>query len=218
MWLIMIHVQFFIKRFLDLVLSLVAIVVFSPVFVLIAGVVKLTSSGPIFFKQIRVGRYDKEFNIIKFRTMTTDSHLVKDGLAVHANDPRITKVGHFLRKTSLDEIPQFINVLRGDISIVGPRPGLPEQLKYFSLHQRTRTQVRPGITGLATVNGRASIPWSKRIEYDLLYINQFSLLLDIKIVLKTVYVVLAGKGTYYDHSQGPAFDLADPDDLPQARK
>ncbi|EMJ3469007.1 sugar transferase [Vibrio harveyi] len=213
----MIEIQFFVKRIFDIFVSLFSILLLLPLFLLISLAVKLTSPGPIFFRQTRVGRFNSEFEILKFRTMKVDSHLVPDGLAVRENDDRITKIGHFLRKTSLDEIPQFINVLKGDISIVGPRPGLPEQLKYFNEQQKKRTLVRPGITGLATVNGRASIPWSKRIEYDLLYIDTFSLLLDVKILLKTVYVVLAGQGTYYDHSKGPAFDLAEPDNLPQAK-
>jgi lipopolysaccharide/colanic/teichoic acid biosynthesis glycosyltransferase len=210
------NIQFFVKRVLDIVFSIFAIFIFLPVFVIVAMIVKFTSDGPIFFKQTRVGMHDREFSILKFRTMKVDSHLQKNGLAVHSNDQRITKLGRLLRKTSLDELPQFFNVLRGDISFVGPRPGLPVQLKYFSKKQRMRTIVRPGITGLATINGRASIPWSKRIEYDLEYINKFSLLLDFKILFKTIYVVLASKGVYYDHSKGPAFDLADPDDLPQA--
>lgn len=214
----MLYFQLLLKRAFDFIVAFMSILFLLPVMTLVAVLVKVSSTGPIFFKQSRVGLNEKRFNILKFRTMYVNSHLVKDGLAVKSKDPRITRLGHFLRKTSLDEIPQFINVLKGDISLVGPRPGLPEQLKYYSNEQRMRTKMRPGITGLATVNGRASIPWSKRIQYDLMYIEKFSLLLDLKILIKTVYVVLTGKDTYYDHSKGPAFDLAEPDDLPQAEK
>lgn len=209
-------VNLFLKRLMDILVALIALIIAFPVMLLVAIGVKLDSKGPIFFTQLRVGKDAKNFNIFKFRTMTVGADKVKDGLQVKAGDSRITSLGKFLRKTSLDELPQFINVLRGDISLVGPRPGLPEQLKYFSEEQFGRVKMKPGITGLATVNGRASIPWSKRIELDLEYIERFSIWLDIKIMFKTVYIVLSGKDTYYDHSNGPAFDLADPDDLPQA--
>jgi lipopolysaccharide/colanic/teichoic acid biosynthesis glycosyltransferase len=210
--------QFAVKRSVDVVLSLLAIVVLLPVFFLVALAIKSTSVGPALYTQTRVGKNNKEFQILKFRTMVVNSAFIRNGLAVKKNDTRITSVGHFLRKTSLDEIPQFLNVLRGDISIVGPRPGLPEQVIYLDQRQLMRTAVRPGITGLATVNGRAAIPWSKRIEYDLLYIEKFSLWLDFTIMVRSVWVVISGQNTYFDGAHGPAFDLANPDDLPQSRK
>lgn len=210
--------QFGVKRIFDALIAFIAIVILLPMFFVVGAAVKTTSRGPIFFKQTRIGKNNCEFEIFKFRTMAINSDIVKDGLAVKRNDARITSVGNFLRKTSLDEIPQFLNVLKGDISIIGPRPGLPEQLKYFDHRQLMRTQVKPGITGLATINGRASIPWSKRIEYDLLYIENFSLWLDLTIAIRSVWVVISGKNTYFDSSHGPAFDLASPDDLPQSRK
>lgn len=210
--------QFWVKRIIDVVISLLMIVVLLPVFFLVALAIKFTSVGPVLFKQTRIGKNNHEFEILKFRTMVVNSDVIRDGLAVKRNDTRITSIGHFLRKTSLDEIPQFLNVLRGDVSIVGPRPGLPEQLKYLDQRQLMRTGVRPGITGLATINGRAAIPWSKRIEYDLLYIEKFSLWLDLTIMVRSVWVVISGENTYFDSAHGPAFDLANPDDLPQSRK
>ena len=208
----------FLKRVIDVITSLVALSILLPLILIIALIIKIDSPGPVLFYQRRVGINAKLFNILKFRSMSVGAEQVKNGLQVKAGDSRITPFGRFLRKTSLDEIPQFINVLKGDISLVGPRPGLPEQLKYFTDEHKGRLKMKPGITGLATVQGRCAIPWSKRIEIDLKYINDFSLLLDLKIIYKTVFVVLSGKNTYYDHSNGPAFDLANPDDLPQADK
>ena len=208
--------QFFIKRLFDIIFSIFILIIFSPFLLIISMLVKLTSKGDIFFTQERVGKDGKIFKIYKFRTMQENAEFVRDGLAVKSGDSRITPLGRVLRKTSLDEIPQFINVLLGDLSIVGPRPALSVQLKYYSSWHRRRLEVRPGITGLATVKGRCSIPWSRRIELDIEYIDKFSLILDFKILFKTIYVVLAGINTYYDPSKGPAFDLADPDDLPQS--
>jgi lipopolysaccharide/colanic/teichoic acid biosynthesis glycosyltransferase len=205
-----------IKRFIDFVLAVLFIILSLPLILVISALIKASSKGPVFFTQERVGKNGRIFNIYKFRTMVENAEFVRDGLAVDASDKRITKLGAILRKTSLDEIPQFINVVIGDISIIGPRPALPVQLKYYNAQQIRRFDVRPGITGLATVKGRCSIPWSKRIELDIEYIDTFSLLLDLKIFVKTMYVVLAGKDTYYDATNGPAFDLAHPDDLPQA--
>lgn len=206
------------KRIFDMFVSTVVIIILFPIYVMIGAMIKFTSPGPILFSQIRVGKNGKSFNILKFRTMVVGADKVKDGLAVKAGDARITKEGAFLRKTSLDELPQFFNVFLGDVSIVGPRPALPEQLHYYDETQLRRFEMQPGITGLATINGRASIPWSKRIAYDIKYVDNFSFYLDLKIIFKTFFVVLSGKDTYYDHKNGPAFDLADPDDLPQSGK
>lgn len=211
-------INFYIKRIFDLFVATIVILILSPVYIMIAIIIKLSSTGPILFSQIRVGKNGKTFKIFKFRTMVVGADKVKDGLAVKADDSRITKEGAFLRKTSLDELPQFFNIFFGDISIVGPRPALPEQLHYYDETQMRRLEMQPGITGLATVNGRASIPWSQRIAYDIEYIDNFSFWLDVKIMFKTVFVVISGKGTYYDPKNGPAFDLASPDDLPQSGK
>ena len=211
-------VQLYIKRFLDVLISLVILVFVFPFMVLIAFLIKVTSKGPILYTQERLGENCRCFIIYKFRTMVENAEFVRDGLAVKSNDARITMLGRILRKTSIDEMPQLFNVIIGDLSLVGPRPALPAQLKYYNSHQRRRFEVRPGLTGLATVRGRCSIPWSRRIELDIEYIDKFSLLLDFKILFKTVYVVLFGKDTYYDSTDGPAFDLADPNDLPQAEQ
>ncbi|WP_375267071.1 sugar transferase [Planktotalea sp.] len=205
------------KRFFDFLIAILAIFVLSPVFITIILVIFFKQGRPIFFTQKRLGLNAKVFNIYKFRTMTTGAHLVRDGLQVTSNDVRVTKVGKVLRSTSLDELPQLFNILLGDVAIVGPRACLPEQLPYFNKKQRERFRVRPGLTGLATIKGRASIRWSKRLRWDRVYINQQSLWLDIKIIIRTVFVVLSRENIYYDHSKyGPAFDLATPDDLPQA--
>lgn len=211
-------INLFLKRLIDVTVATIGLIVAFPIMLLVAVGIKIDSKGPIFFTQTRVGKDMKSFKILKFRTMAIGSEQVKNGLQVKAGDSRITNFGNLLRKTSLDELPQFFNVLKGNISLVGPRPGLPEQLRYYSDKQKGRLKMKPGITGLATVKGRCAIPWSKRIELDLEYIEQFSVWLDVKIMFKTVFIVLFGKNTYYDHSNGPAFDLADPDDLPQAGK
>lgn len=208
--------QLVVKRIVDIVISGAGLIVFAPFLIIIAILIKTTSKGPVFYKQVRVGKDEKLFKILKFRTMNVGAESVKDGLAVSEGDTRVTSLGRTLRKASLDELPQFFNVLLGDISIVGPRPALPEQLHYYNREQLKRLNMRPGITGLATVKGRCSIPWSRRIELDLEYIERFSLMLDVKIMFQTVWVVLSGKNTYFDNTNGPAFDLSDPDDLPQS--
>jgi lipopolysaccharide/colanic/teichoic acid biosynthesis glycosyltransferase len=143
--------------------------------------------------------------------MVPDAVNLGTGLKTEKNDPRITKVGNFLRKTSLDELPQLFNVLKGDISLVGPRPTVPQHLEYYGTFEKRRLEMRPGITGLAMVNGRNANPWSVRIKYDVKYIENFSLWLDLKILFRTVWVVLKRQGTYYDYTQGPAFDLVKSD-------
>jgi undecaprenyl phosphate N,N'-diacetylbacillosamine 1-phosphate transferase len=207
-------IQFFIKSVIDVIAAAVGLVLLSPLFVLIAVAIKLTSKGPVFFGQDRVGINGRIFKLHKFRTMVVGAENIGTGLSVAGNDARITKVGAILRKTSLDELPQLFNVLKGDISLVGPRPTVPEHLAYYGDFESRRLEVRPGITGLATVNGRASIPWSLRIKYDVEYVDNFSLWLDLKILFKTVWIVLRGRGTYYDHAKyGPAFDLVKRENL-----
>ena len=201
-------IQFFVKSVIDVVAAAVGLVLLFPLFVLIAAAIKLTSKGPVFFHQDRVGINGRIFKLHKFRTMVAGAASIGTGLSVAKNDARITKVGAILRKTSLDELPQLFNVLKGDISFVGPRPTVPQHLEYYGEFERRRLEVKPGITGLATVCGRASIPWSQRIKYDVEYVDNFSLWLDLKILIKTVWIVLRSQGTYYDHKKyGPAFDL-----------
>ena len=192
------------KRAVDLVLSTTALIVLSPVFAAVAVAVKLTSPGPVFFKQERCGRNGRRFYICKFRTMVNGAESMRDGL-VHRNemsgpvfkiknDPRVTPLGRFLRKYSLDEIPQFINVLKGDMSIVGPRPPLPTEVKKYDFWQRRRLSVQPGIICLWQVNGRNGIDFNGWVELDMEDIDNWSMMLDMKIMLKTIPAILKGSG------------------------
>lgn len=177
------------KRALDLILSVVLIFVFSPLFVLCALVVLYFDGRPIFFRQTRPGLNEEPFDILKFRTMGTS---FQEGRA--HDTARITRVGLFLRRTSLDELPQLFNVLRGDLSLVGPRPLLMEYLPLYSERQRKRHAVRPGITGLAQVKGRNALTWEKRLEYDVEYVENLSFLLDVQIILWTIVRVIRRSG------------------------
>jgi lipopolysaccharide/colanic/teichoic acid biosynthesis glycosyltransferase len=198
---------------IDITVSAAGLVLLFPVLVLIAVAIKLMSKGPVFFRQDRVSKDMKIFKFLKFRTMVPGADQMGAGLRVTPDDPRITRVGAILRKTSLDELPQLFNVLKGDISLVGPRPTVPQHLEYYGDFERRRLEVKPGITGLAMVRGRGSVPWSVRIKYDVEYIDKFSLWLDFKILVQTLWAVLARKNVYYDYERhGPAFDLVKPSD------
>ncbi|MCR2045370.1 sugar transferase [Anaerosalibacter massiliensis] len=188
-----------IKRIIDFVLSLIALIILSPILLIIAIIIKLDSKGPVFFKQERLGRNGEVFLIYKFRTMIPDAEKVGLGIYTSSSDPRITKVGGFLRKTSLDELPQLINVLKGEMSLVGPRPPVPyHPYKYedYSDEQKLRFTVPPGITGYAQINGRNTLTWDERIEYDIEYVKNFSVLLDIKIMFKTIGYTFNKKAIY----------------------
>jgi exopolysaccharide biosynthesis polyprenyl glycosylphosphotransferase len=196
--------QLMIKRSVDATVSAVALVLLSPVFLLIAILVKLDSKGPVFYNSIRVGKKGKTFVCHKFRTMVADAEQQKESLR-HlnerreilfkiSNDPRLTRLGRFLRKWSLDELPQFWNVLKGDMSLVGPRPPVPGEFKQYALEHFRRLEVVPGLTGLWQVERRQSPSFSEYIEMDLKYIDSWSIWLDIRLILKTFYVVLAGTG------------------------
>jgi len=201
-----------IKRCVDFISALLGLILCAPLLGLLAAAVKLTDRGPVLFRQTRVGKYGRLFKLNKFRTMVPGAEALGAGLTTAEGDPRITRVGRVLRRTSLDELPQLFNVLVGDISLVGPRPTVPAHLDYYGPFERRRLEMRPGITGLAMIRGRNSNPWSVRIRYDVEYIDNFSLWLDLKILLKTVPVVLGRKGTYYDYEKhGPAFDLVRPE-------
>lgn len=189
-------IQILIKHGLDKITILILCIVAIPLFILIALCIKLTSKGPIFFVQKRVGKDGKDFNIFKFRTMVQNAEKIGSGIYTEENDPRITKIGRILRKTSLDELPQLMNILIGDMSIIGPRPTLRYQVEKYTPYQMQRLRMRPGVTGLAQVNGRNSLPWSKRIEYDIKYVNNYSLWLDFIIILRTIKVVLTAEGVY----------------------
>lgn len=186
---------------MDLLLGLTALSFFIPLWLLIAILIKLDSSGPIFYVHTRVGRNGHEFNCFKFRTMKTGSD--PNRLAESKDDDRITKLGHFLRRTSLDETPQLLNVLLGDMSMVGPRPALPVQVNNFSQADLWKLKTKPGITGWTQVNGRNSIPYEKRMELDCWYARQHNVFLDIWIILKTFWVLVAGDGVYDKNSTSP---------------
>lgn len=179
----------FFKRLIDIVVSGLGIIILFPFFVIVACLIKIDSKGPVFFTQKRVGRYKRDFKIYKFRTMLTfEDSFYPDGSPIQNYD-RITKVGNILRKTSIDELPQLINIFIGDMSIVGPRPTLSYQVERYDSNQVRRLNVRPGLTGLAQINGRNSLSWEQKIQYDLDYIDNITFLNDIKIILKTFVVV-----------------------------
>jgi lipopolysaccharide/colanic/teichoic acid biosynthesis glycosyltransferase len=185
-----------IRRALDIAVSAVVLVLASPVLALAMLAIRLESPGPVLYRQRRAGLGGHEFDVIKLRTMVHGAESIGAGLAIDAQDPRITRVGAILRRTSLDELPNLVNVLRGEMSLIGPRPTLPVQVAQYSERQRGRLACKPGITGWAQVNGRASLPWSERIELDLYYIEHRSLALDARILARTVAMVLAGSGIY----------------------
>lgn len=186
-----------IKYILDRIAALVLVVLLLPLLLLIYIAVKIDSKGHGIFIQERVGLGGKTFKIYKFRTMKVNAANMGSGIIIDGeNDPRITRVGKILRRLSLDELPQLINIIKGEMSFIGPRPTLKYQVDKYSEHQMRRLSVKPGITGWAQVNGRNSIPWSKRIEYDIWYVNNYSLLLDLKILLKTLRVLFKDDNIY----------------------
>lgn len=183
----------YIKRGIDFLASLFAICLLWPLFLLIAILIKLDSKGPVFFKQKRLGRHGKEFEILKFRSMCMGAETMGSKQYSFEGDPRITRVGNILRKTSLDEIPQFINILKGDMSLIGFRPPLtyhPYKYEDYAEEQKRMFDLRPGVTGWAQVNGRKQIDWNKRIELNIWYSNNISFILDCKIVILTIYKIL----------------------------
>jgi lipopolysaccharide/colanic/teichoic acid biosynthesis glycosyltransferase len=185
-----------IRRGIDIVVSAVLLALTSPVLLAAVVAVKLDSRGPAFYRQRRSGLRGAPFDMLKLRTMVDGAEHVGAGLAIDAGDSRITRVGAFLRRTSLDELPNLVNVLRGEMSLIGPRPTLPAQVAQYTSRQRGRLAVKPGITGWAQVNGRAALPWSERIELDLYYVEHRSLALDLRILARTPPLVLGGGGLY----------------------
>lgn len=189
------------KRVVDCTLAAVALLGASPVLAGIAAWIGLTEGRPVFFTQNRVGRDGKPFRMYKFRTMVRDAVRVgqqsgltgDDPFGLVPDDPRITRSGRFLRRTSLDELPQLVNVLLGDMSLVGPRPDVPEQAKFYTAEERRRLLVRPGITGWAQVNGRDDLPWPQRYILDAWYIENWSMWLDLKIAMMTVLQIRRGE-------------------------
>jgi len=206
------------KRFMDIVGSLLALVIFSPIILAVAAAVKFTSEGPVLFRQERIGQWGETFTFLKFRSMlvkqSENPHkayiekFIKENGSANGNsseppvfkltnDPRVTAVGRFIRKTSLDELPQLINVLRGEMSLVGPRPPVPYEFEIYDVWHRMRMlSVKPGITGLWQVYGRSSTNFDEMVRLDLKYVTDWSLWQDIKIILRTPWAVIAGKGAY----------------------
>ena len=183
--------RFFFKRLFDIILALIGLVLLFPIFMAVTILLYFANRGKPFFVQIRPGKKVKSFKIIKFKTMNDRKN--ENGQLL-SDAERLTNVGRFVRKTSLDEIPQLINVLKGDMSLIGPRPLLPEYLHLYSDFQNRRHEVKPGITGWAQVNGRNAISWDKKFEYDVWYVENLSFFLDVKIFFKTIFKVLKSDG------------------------
>ena len=195
------------KRIMDIILSVIALLLGSPIFLITALLVKITSPGPIIFSQVRVGKYGRHFKFYKFRSMYIDAEARKAELLKHnesgdgvifkmKHDPRITPIGRFIRKFSVDELPQLFNVILGDMSLVGPRPPLPSEVRTYSLEERKRLNITPGITCLWQVSGRSELPFSKQIALDKEYIASRSAWKDFLILLKTIPAILTGKGAW----------------------
>ena len=206
-WKVTVKASYATKRLMDIVLSAVGMLLLSPVYLAIAAAVKLSSPGPVFFVQTRVGRYGRYFKFYKFRSMRQDAEAQKaalmsqneskDGVIFKMkDDPRITKVGRFLRRTSLDELPQLWNVFIGDMSLVGPRPPVPSEVLEYTLEDRKRLDVIPGITCLWQIKGRSEIPFHEQVRLDKEYIMAGGFWKDIAILMKTIPAIIGGKGAY----------------------
>jgi lipopolysaccharide/colanic/teichoic acid biosynthesis glycosyltransferase len=180
----------------------VALVLSSPILLAAMVAVRLESHGSPIYRQHRVGKDGRPFEMLKLRTMVSGAEHQGAGMSVNYGDPRITRVGHILRRFSIDELPNLVNVLRGEMSIVGPRPTIQVQVDQYTDRQRRRLDVKPGLTGWAQVNGRASLPWHERIELDLWYVEHRSFLLDLRIIAKTVSMLVRGTGLYKGEKGG----------------
>lgn len=195
-----------IKRLIDIACSFLGVILLSPLFIIIAIIIKITSKGPVFFSQKRVGKNGKEFNMYKFRSMVVNAEELKEKLAAQnemsgpmfkmKDDPRVTKVGKFIRKTSIDELPQLLNVLKGDMSLVGPRPSLPKEVAQFDEWMHRRLEVKPGLTCYWQVSGRNNIDFEDWMKLDIKYVDERSTWIDIKLIFKTVGVLLGDKNAH----------------------
>ena len=190
------------RRMFDVIVAGTALLVTGPFVLLAMLAIRLETHGHPIYRQRRVGRDGHEFDVLKLRTMVAGAEFQGAGLAISEGDARITRIGALLRRVSLDEIPNLVNVLRGEMSIVGPRPTVPVQVAQYTERQRGRLAVKPGITGWAQVNGRTSLPWDERIELDLWYIEHRSLRLDLVILFRTARLVLTGHGLYKGETGG----------------
>jgi lipopolysaccharide/colanic/teichoic acid biosynthesis glycosyltransferase len=191
-----------IRRGIDIVGGTLALILAAPVIAMAMLAIRLESCGHPIYRQRRVGKDGKQFDLLKLRTMVDGAERIGAGLAINEHDPRITRVGALLRRTSLDELPNLLNVVRGEMSFIGPRPTIPVQVAQYTERQRGRLRFKPGITGWAQVNGRTALPWSERIELDLYYIEHRSLALDVRILWRTVAIVLGGSGLYKGQTGG----------------
>ena len=183
-------------RLLDIVIAALGLALASPVLALAAAAIALESRGGVIYRHERIGRDGVPFALWKLRTMVSGAERMGAGLYIEANDARITRSGALLRRFSLDELPNLVNVLRGEMSVVGPRPTVAVQVDRYTPHQRRRLEVKPGITGWAQVNGRASISWPERIELDVWYVDHRSLALDVRILARTAKLLVSGQGLY----------------------
>lgn len=204
-------VQLIVKRCLDALIASAGVLILWPVFVLIAVCIKIGSPGPVFFSQERAGFRGKPFRILKFRTMVENADRIGTGLYVSQNDLRITRVGKLLRRFSFDELPQLLQIVTGQMSLVGPRPALPYHLEHYTAEQSRRLLIRPGLTGWSQVNGRNLLSWPERIEKDVWYVDNFSLWLDARILLRTFSVWISADGLYAPRDR---FFFSAQDDIP----
>jgi lipopolysaccharide/colanic/teichoic acid biosynthesis glycosyltransferase len=191
------------RRAFDVIVAAAALAAASPFMLVAVLAIRLESRGSAIYRQRRVGRDGRPFDVIKLRTMVTGAEGMGAGLAISEGDTRITRVGRLLRRTSLDEVPNLVNVLRGDMSIIGPRPTVPVQVDRYTARQRGRLAIKPGITGWAQIHGRTELPWDERIELDLWYIEHRSWRLDLRILWRTARMVLGGQGLY--RGEAPAW-------------
>ena len=191
-----------IKRAVDVVGAAAGLALAAPILALAACAIKLEDGGPVLFRQMRLGRGAKEFEILKLRTMTVDAEQIRSDGVVVDGDPRITRIGSFLRRTAVDELPQLWHVLRGEMSLVGPRPVPPAHLERYDERQRRRLEVKPGLTGWAQIHGRASLPWPERLELDVWYVEHQSLALDARILVRTAGVLLRRDIVYRGEAGG----------------
>jgi len=191
-----------VSRALDITVAGLGLIIAAPLLAVAVIAIRLETRGSPIYKQRRVGKDGKPFELLKLRTMVSGAEHVGAGLAVNYGDPRITRVGAILRRFSLDELPNLVNVLRGDMAVVGPRPTIQAQVDQYTDRQRRRLEVKPGITGWAQVNGRASLPWHERIELDVWYVDNRSFRLDLRILTRTVRMLATGHGLYKGESGG----------------